>query len=114
MGFNDYLRRLQVSSRNFTEEGWQKFIQSLTATAQLETMLSLQQRITAVPSGPPVIAWEGFERGRYAYVVQMPVVVTYEAGSLRDDNNHMLTLRIIADDGSGNPIGLGIHDWVRN
>ena len=50
-GFNDYRRRLQESSRNFTPQGWESFTGALQGARVIESIEANTQVITAVPRG---------------------------------------------------------------
>ncbi len=75
-GFNDYQRRLQESSRNFTRRGWESFTQALEASRIIEMVKANQQVATAAPRGAPILQSEGEYNGRYQWVVQLPMIIT--------------------------------------
>src|SRR5688572_17551193 len=54
-GFNDYRRRLQEASRNFTRRGWESFTQALQKSRIIEMVEANQQVITAAPQGAPIL-----------------------------------------------------------
>lgn len=111
-GFNDYRRRLQESSRNFTRKGWESFSSALQRARIIETVEASQQVITAAPTGAPVIQSEGLVRGRYQWVVQLPMSLTYQAGAKTRTDNLLVTLVIVRVPRLESPNGVGIEQWI--
>ena len=91
-GFNDYRRRLQESSRNFTRRGWESFTQALSRSRIIEMVEANQQVVTAAPQGAPIIVSEGLVAGRYQWEVQMPLILTYQSGARTKTDNLLVTL----------------------
>src|SRR5262249_11842733 len=94
-GFNDYRRRLQESSRNFTHEGWQSFTDALQHSRIIEMVEQNQQVVTAAPEGAPILQSEGVVQGRYQWIVQIPLVLTYQAGSKTRSDSLLVTLVVV-------------------
>lgn len=111
-GFHDYRRRLQESSRNFTRIGWASFTGALEKSRIIEMMESNQQVVTAAPRSAPIIIKEGLVQGRYQWQVELPIVVTYQAGSQTRADNLLLTLLIVRVPKLESPNGVGIEQWV--
>jgi intracellular multiplication protein IcmL len=51
-------------------------------------------------------------RGRYQWQVELPIVVSYQAGSLSRADNLLLTLLIVRVPKLESPNGVGIEQWV--
>jgi intracellular multiplication protein IcmL len=111
-GFNDYRRRLQEASRNFTRRGWETFTQALQRSRLIEGVEANQQVITAAPAGAPILQSEGIVAGRYQWVVQLPLTLSFEAGSTRRSNNILVTLVIVRVPRLESPNGVGIEQWI--
>ena len=111
-GFNDYRRRLQEASRNFTRRGWESFTQALQRSRIIEMVETNQQVITAAPRGAPILQSEGLYQGRYQWVVQLPMVLTYIAGSKTRSDNLLVTLIIVRVPRLESPYGVGIEQWI--
>lgn len=111
-GFNDYRRRLQESSRNFTRRGWESFTQALQKARIIEMVEANQQVVTAAPQGAPILQSEGMAAGRYQWVVQLPLVVTYQSGSRVKSDNLLITLVIVRVPRLESPNGVGIEQWI--
>ena len=52
-GFNDYKRRLQEASRNFTRVGWASFTSALEKSKIMQMVEASQQVVTAAPISAP-------------------------------------------------------------
>ncbi len=111
-GFNDYQRRLQESSRNFTRRGWESFTHALELSRIIEMVKSNQQVATAAPRGAPILQSEGEFNGRYQWVVQLPMILTYQSGSKMRSDSLLVTLVVVRVPRLESPNGVGIEQWV--
>lgn len=111
-GFNDYRRRLQESSRNFTPQGWESFTKALQGARIIESIQENSQVINAAPRGAPILESEGVVGGRYQWIVQIPIILTFQSGSLTRTSNWMVTLVIVRVPRLESPNGVGIAQWV--
>ncbi len=110
--FNDYRRRLQESSRNFTQRGWDSFTTALQSSRMMERVEANQQIVTAAPRGAPVIQSEGLVLGRYQWVVQVPMIVTYQSGPKMNSDNLMVQMIVVRVPRLESPSGIGIEQWL--
>ncbi|MBI3440762.1 MAG: type IVB secretion system apparatus protein IcmL/DotI [Proteobacteria bacterium] len=111
-GFHDYQRRLQQSSRHFTRHGWESFSNALQKSRIMEGVEASQQVVTAQPRSAPILIQEGVFNGKYRWVIELPLTVTYQSGaSSRVDN---LTIKLVIDrvPSLENPNGVGIEQWI--
>lgn len=111
-GFDDYQRRLQQSSRFFTRHGWETFAQALQQSRIIESITALNQVVSAVPRSAPILTQEGVFQGKYRWVVQLPLAVTYQSGSASRTDNLNVTLVIDRVPSLENPSGVGIEQWI--
>ncbi len=111
-GFNDYRRRLQESSRNFTRKGWESFTSALQKSRIIEMVEANQQVVTAAPQGAPILESEGLVDGRYQWVIQLPMVVTYQSGARTKQDNLLMTLVVVRVPRLESPNGVGIEQWI--
>jgi intracellular multiplication protein IcmL len=111
-GFNDYQRRLQESSRNFTRRGWESFTQALEASRIIEMVKANQQVVTAAPRGAPILQSEREHKGRYQWVVQLPMIISYQSGTKTRSDSLLITLVIVRVPRLESPNGIGIEQWV--
>ena len=111
-GFHDYQRRLQESSSYFTRRGWQTFSEALEKARLMETVEKAQQVVTAVPQKAPTIVQQGLTNGIYRWVVQVPLVVTYQSGAAQQSDNLNVQLVIVRVSTLDSPSGVGIQQWI--
>lgn len=111
-GFNDYRRRLQESSRNFTRRGWESFTQALQRSRIIEMVEANQQVLSAAPRGAPVLLSEGLVNGRYQWTVQLPLIVTYVSGSQQRQDRLLVTVVIVRVPRLESANGVGIEQWI--
>jgi intracellular multiplication protein IcmL len=111
-GFNDYRRRLQESSRNFTRRGWESFTQALQRSRIIEMLEANQQVITAAPAGAPILESEGLIAGRYQWIIQLPLVLTYQSGSRTKSDNLLVTVVVVRVPRLESASGVGIEQWI--
>ncbi|HEY8190631.1 MAG TPA: type IVB secretion system apparatus protein IcmL/DotI [Micavibrio sp.] len=111
-GFNDYRRRLQEASRNFTRRGWESFTQALDRSRIIEMVEANQQVITAAPQGAPVLQSEGLVNGRYQWTVQIPMIVTYQSGTKTRSDRLLITVVVVRTPRLESPNGVGIEQWI--
>ncbi len=111
-GFNDYRRRLQEASRNFTRRGWESFTGALERSRIIELVEANQQVLTAAPQGAPIVVSEGLVAGRYQWEVQLPMVLTYQAGARTRTDRLLVTIVIVRVPRLESANGVGIEQWV--
>lgn len=111
-GFNDYRRRLQESSRNFTRRGWESFTQALQKSRIIEMVEANQQVVTAAPQGAPILESQGLVAGRYQWVIQLPMVLTYQAGARSRTDSLLVTVVVVRVPRLESPNGIGIEQWI--
>lgn len=111
-GFNDYRRRLQESSRNFTRRGWESFTGALQRSRIVEMVEANQQVVTAAPQGAPIVVSEGLVAGRYQWEIQLPLVLTYQSGARKRTDKLLVTIIIVRVPRLESPNGVGIEQWI--
>ncbi|MGB4107541.1 MAG: type IVB secretion system apparatus protein IcmL/DotI [Alphaproteobacteria bacterium] len=111
-GFNDYRRRLQESSRNFTRRGWESFTQALQKSRIIEMVEANQQVVTAAPAGAPILESEGVVTGRYQWIIQLPLVLTYQSGSRTKTDTLLVTIVVVRVPRLESSNGVGIEQWI--
>jgi intracellular multiplication protein IcmL len=111
-GFNDYRRRLQESSRNFTKRGWESFTQALQRSRIIEMVEVNQQLITAAPKGAPVLLSSGLTNGRFQWVVEIPLILTYRSGAKTSNTGLLVTVIVVRVPRLESSNGVGIEQWI--
>lgn len=111
-GFHDYQKRLQESSRHFTRRGWESFTKALQKSRIIESVEENQQVVTATPRSAPILLQEGVFAGKYRWIVQLPLMVTYRSGSRSRTDNLMVSITIERVPTLESTNGVGIEQWV--
>lgn len=111
-GFHDYQRRLQDASQHFTRHGWESFTSALAKSRIIEGVEQAQQVVTAAPRSAPVLTQEGVINGRYRWVVELPLMVTYRAGNQNRTDNLNVQIAVERMPSLENPVGVGIEQWI--
>lgn len=111
-GFHDYQRRLQESSSYFTRRGWQSFTEALDRSRVMEGVQQAQRVVTAAPKSAPVIEQQGFVDGIYRWVVNLPLIVTYQSGTATQSDTVNVQLVIVRVSTLDSASGVGIQQWI--
>jgi intracellular multiplication protein IcmL len=111
-GFHDYQKRMQESSTHFTRRGWQSFTDALGRSRLMENVQKSQQVVTAAPKGAPVVVQQGLVDGIYRWVVELPLIVTYQSGTAQTSSTLEIQLVIVRVSTLDNPSGVGIQQWI--
>jgi intracellular multiplication protein IcmL len=111
-GFHDYERRLQDSSRHFTRSGWASFTTALQKSGIIDAVESSKQVLTAAPRSAPILTQEGVMNGKYRWVIQMPLMVTYRSGTQTKSDNINVQIVVERVPSLESPNGVGIAQWI--
>ncbi len=110
--FVNYRTELQASSGFFTSEGWDQFLKALEDSNNLVAVKAKKLIVSAVATRAPVILQKGVLNGRYAWRVQMPLLVTYQSASEFSQQNNVVTILISRVSTLNSPRGIGISQFV--
>ena len=109
LSFANYQQQLADNRLLFTDTGWRSFENALKASRILDSIITQQLVTSVAPEGAPVIRAQGVaDGGRYAWVVELPIVVTYESTSNKQSTKFLVTATVMRRPESENPSGLGI------
>lgn len=110
--FVNYQTELQAASGFFTAEGWDQFLNALQQSNNLEAVKSKKLIVSAVATKAPVILQKGILNGRFAWRVQMPMLVTYQSANEFSQANNVVTMLISRVSTLNSPRGIGISQFV--
>jgi intracellular multiplication protein IcmL len=112
--FKNYREQIQAASKNFTSTGWKDYLDAMQQSNLLQLVTSKQLVVSATPASSPILVNEGTVAGKYAWKVQVPIVVTYSGGSDRTSQNQnlMVTMVIIRVPTIDSPTGIGINQYI--
>lgn len=94
LDFNDYKKQMVAAETYFTNDGFLKYKEALKESGLLNTVTDKKVMMSAIVSGDPVIVREFIEYGRYNWVVQLPMLVTFSSASDTKRIHTLVTMRI--------------------
>ena len=111
-GFHDYRRRLNESSRHFTRVGWESFNGALGRSRIMEMVDNQKMVVTSSPRSAPIVLDEGVSNGRYFWLLEIPISVTYQAGNNTNKmEKFIVEILIVRVPQLENPNCVGIERW---
>ena len=112
--FTNYRRQLTYAQKTyFTPEGWSRFLKALDSTNILKTVIKEKLIVNAAVTQAPVVKASGKVRGKYTWIIQMPMVVTYRSSTRSNSVNLLVTLTIERVSLlKGSPRGVGVVGYI--
>lgn len=110
--FVDYREALQRVQNNFTPDGWKSFEEALIGSRILETVVAKKLVVSAVATAAPVILEQGVINGRYAWKIQMPLLVTYQSASEQTQQPVIVTEVVTRVPTFNLPRGIAVASFV--
>jgi intracellular multiplication protein IcmL len=110
--FNHYNDQLKVASQYFTAEGWKIFLNQLNIYANYNNVQSGKLFVRASPSGAPSLVNEGLLGGRYAWLVVIPITISYSGYKPPGQKDLQLQVTVVRVSTLNNLTGVGIDNVV--
>lgn len=110
--FGNYETVLANVSNYFTNEGWADYQTALDAAGTIAYINEKKLALAAVPTDAAVIIQEGVIEGRYAWKIQVPMLVTYTSASESVPQNILITMLVSRIPTWYNPKGIGIVQFI--
>ncbi len=112
-GFNNADARLLAAQQLFTPEAWKEFVHANLEAGKLDVLKTRQQILSTVARKGAVIVSEGYDpvKENYRWVVQVPVISSYLAGSDSLPRKIVLTLTFIRMPTDQYKEGVAIDGW---
>jgi intracellular multiplication protein IcmL len=110
--FVNYKEALNAVRGNFTAVGYQNFIQALTDANNLTTVIDKKLIVSAVPTNTPVIIKEGIAGSNYAWLIQLPLLISYQSANESSRQEITVTMLITRLSTLDSPDGIGIAQFV--
>ncbi len=110
--FLNYDKQLLESSKFFTSEGWEQFLNALQQSHTIETVKAKKVIMSAVVTGKPTLMRKGLLNGVYAWRIQMQILVTYQSASETPMQSYVVTMLIIRIPTLNTPSGIGISQII--
>lgn len=112
LDFVHWRHQLQQASNNFTSYGWKTFLAALKKSNNLTTLTKLKMVSNATITGAPKILKEEVVDGRYAWKIEMPILVTYENASRTIPIPLDVTLIVLRVPVKDNPNRIAINNFL--
>ena len=110
--FVNYRTELVASSGFFTADGWDHFMSALQASNNLDAVRAKKLVVSAVATGAPVILQKGNLNNRYAWRIQLPLLITYQSASEFSQQHTIVTMLVTRVDTLNSPRGIGIAQFI--
>jgi len=110
--FVNWREALQGVQNNFTSDGWKYFESALKSSMTLETIMAKKLVASAVATGAPVILDQAVINGRYAWKVQLPLLVTYQSSTEQIQQSLVITMVVSRVPTIDIPRGIAIVSFV--
>ncbi|NDV52909.1 type IVB secretion system apparatus protein IcmL/DotI [Salipiger sp. PrR003] len=110
--FANYRQQFQESQSAFTTEGWRGFLTALEESQTLQRVKANQYVTTAAPRAAPVVVAEGYLNGRYAWKIELPMLVTYQGPKSKPTQDLVVQAVIVRRSVLENPKGIGIAQII--
>lgn len=94
LDFVNYQDQLNNSATYFTPNGADSFKSALKSSGLLGDITGKKLDMNAIVSGAPVILNRYVRGGRYTWVVQLPLLITFTSASATEHANMVATLKI--------------------
>lgn len=110
--FVNYREALQNSRQYFTTDGYNNFLKALESSRNLEAVKTKKLVVSSVPTGVPIVVNEGQLAGRYAWQVEIPMLIAYQSATEVIRQNILLTMLITRISTLDSPKGIGISQFI--
>ncbi len=110
-GFHDIDKQFARTRTYFTDDGWKSFSEAFAKSAFLKTVMESQQIVTAIPRGTPEVVHIGLYKGKYQWILNVPMLMTIRAGSRAQQERTTVRMFIVRMPTQNNPMGIGINTW---
>lgn len=111
-GFHDYEQRLGAIRGFFTENGWNDFRTAMTRSEIITNARSKRQIYTAIPRSPASMVYEGLDKGRFVWVVEVPLIVTIRSGEVKKSEAQTVRMMVTRVPTTELEAGIGIDLWI--
>lgn len=112
LDFIHYRQQLQDASNSFTPSGWQYFLQALQKSDNLQTLINLKMVSNATITGAPQIVQKEIVDGRFAWKIQLPILVTYTNGKRSIPTPLIVTLIVVRMPVQQDPDRIAINNFL--
>ena len=112
LGHHDWRLRLSAARENFTDDGYESFVDGLHESLFLDRLRDNLQVASAVARGAPVVTATHLFEGRIGWAIEFPLLVTFQAGAQTVNQDllaRVLVMRVPIEERS---TGIGIQQLI--
>jgi intracellular multiplication protein IcmL len=110
--FLDYQDDLQQMRQYFTAAGFDNYLEALQQSGNLDTVLSKRLVVKGVVTEVPVIVQHGLIKGRYAWKIEIPMLISYVSANETLEQPILVTMLISRVPTKDKPQGIAIAQFV--
>lgn len=110
--FVNYRDAMQQLQNQFTADGWRYYEDALRTSRMLEMVIAKKLVVSAVATGTPVILDQAVINSRYAWKVQLPLLVTYQSPNEQTQQAMIVTIIVSRVPTVDMPKGIAIVSFV--
>jgi intracellular multiplication protein IcmL len=107
--FSNYRRQLGRAERYFTVAGWNGWLTALKQSSNFQSVLSDKMVVSAIPTSAPVLLSRGIMDGRYTWVFQLPMSITYQVLNQKTPQNITYIVKVVRVPETNHPSGMAIE-----
>ena len=71
-----------------------------------------QQVLSSAPRGAPILRSQGLVAGRWQWVVEIPLALTYQSGANAQNSGLVVTVVVVRVPRLESANGVGIEQWI--
>ena len=111
--FKRYREQLGQLEGSFTKAGYESYLTALSDTGLLQSVVDNRYLVSAVVQESPVITASGVNsKGKYTWVVEAPVLVTYESATDKQTQLLNMRIRLTRVYEIENPLGIAADQFI--
>ncbi|MBN9287169.1 MAG: hypothetical protein BGO43_00875 [Gammaproteobacteria bacterium 39-13] len=95
--------------RHFTNEGYDSYMKALDESKNLIAVQDKKLNVSAAAVGKGKVIKEGDTNGIYSWIVQIPILVTYQSPTETINQNLNVNAEIVRVTGTESPVGIAFH-----
>lgn len=111
LDFNSYESQLEAAKKYFTTTGWKSFNDALSASGLLDAVKEKKLEIDSVVTDDPVIKKTGLRHGVRFWVVQMPILISFDSASANASRKMIITMTVVRSSDIEAPSGLQVETF---
>jgi intracellular multiplication protein IcmL len=112
INFVDYRAQFTADRRNFTDRGWASFRDSFINSGNLKKLISARLVGSAQAQAPPVVKSVSIVNGAYSFLVEFPLVATYQNDNQQVTEHLMVDVYVVHVSVFDHPDGIAIDHII--